>query len=394
MSEKYWGALSGCAFQDSQTAGRLNNDNDRDLKYECDRIDAVLNPYGMDIFKFLEDKGIRRQQGLEQVIAAPINYNISNRNRHTLSVVAMAVRLAERLGYNAKLVQAIGLGHDVGHSILGHVGEEFFAECIYRRELAKAEKNCGAHNPFPQKESDCYFAHARNSIIYAQRVARKGIGLNISYEVLCGILDHSASGRDIVAGNALFHEQAIIWLCDPGSYLPNDLGDAHREGYIDLDNLPLCIKKLADGANTPGCIQNNIRSKIMGAAIKESLQEGYFSFYKCDEAQWFKEMKQWMYKNVYYNMGKKRENQKNFLPNIYSYVEECYPDYDPLLIMSLMVDWDIEKLVSDMMHNPGNGLEKYGFHERIIGLPKCREFDFHTYDLDKSHFKIPDLLST
>jgi dGTPase len=162
-------------------------------------------------------KAFRRLKHKTQVFIAPPGDHYVTRLTHTLEVSQVARSIARALNLNEDLAEAISLGHDLGHTPFGHVGEEVLDE-LYSRG----------------------FSHNEQSLRIVECLERDGRGLNLTFEVREGILKHSKSREDILAGwdppSTL--EGQIVKLGDSVAYINHDIEDASRAGVIDRGNLP------------------------------------------------------------------------------------------------------------------------------------------------------------
>ena len=134
---------------------------------ECD----VRTVYQRDRDRILHSKAFRRLKDKTQVFLAPHGDHYRNRLTHTLEVSQIARTIAKALRLNEDLVEAIALGHDLGHTPFGHAGEH-----------ALDEIHPGG------------FTHYRQSIRVVQILEKNGEGLNLTWEVRDGILNHRLSG--------------------------------------------------------------------------------------------------------------------------------------------------------------------------------------------------------
>ena len=135
---------------------------------ECD----VRTVYQRDRDRILHSKAFRRMKDKTQVFVAPQGDHYRTRLTHTLEVSQIARTIAKALRLNEDLVEAIALGHDLGHTPFGHAGE----------------RALDAVNPDG-------FAHYKQSVRVAQVLEKNGEGLNLTWEVRDGILNHRTSGN-------------------------------------------------------------------------------------------------------------------------------------------------------------------------------------------------------
>ena len=181
--------------------------------------------YQRDRDRVIHSKAFRRLKHKTQVFIAPISDHFSTRLSHTIEVAQIARSIARALRLNEDLAEAIALSHDLGHTPFGHLGEDFFADRIpggYR--------------------------HADQSLRVVDVLEKDGQGLNLTWEVRQGILNHS-KGRGSLnairqADDEVSLEAEICRLSDAIAYVNHDLGDALRAGVIQSDDIPLHVRQL------------------------------------------------------------------------------------------------------------------------------------------------------
>ena len=166
--------------------------------------------------RIVHSKAFRRLQGKTQVYIAPEGDHFRTRLTHTLEVAQVARTLARALRLNEDLTEAIALGHDLGHTPFGHIGEASLNELM------------------PEG-----FRHNEQSLRVVERLERDGQGLNLTREVRDGILNHSGSGFPSTL------EGECVRRADRIAYLNHDLDDALRGGILQDFELPAdCLKVL------------------------------------------------------------------------------------------------------------------------------------------------------
>ena len=178
---------------------------------ECD----VRTVYQRDRDRILHSKAFRRMKDKTQVFLAPQGDHYRTRLTHTLEVSQIARTIAKALRLNEDLVEAIALGHDLGHTPFGHAGE----------------RALDAVNPDG-------FAHYKQSVRVAQVLEKNGEGLNLTWEVRDGILNHRTSG------NPSTLEGQLVRLSDKIAYIHHDMDDAQRAGIITEDDIPITLRIL------------------------------------------------------------------------------------------------------------------------------------------------------
>jgi dGTPase len=167
---------------------------------------AVRTPFQRDRDRLVHSKPFRRLKGKTQVFIDPQGDHYRTRMTHTLETTAISRVVARALRLNEDLVEAIGLGHDTGHTPFGHAGEEALDEALRER--------FGGH-----------FLHNEQSF----RVARQ---LNLTREVCDGILTHTGEQEPAT------HEGKIVRIVDRIAYVNHDIDDALRYGLLTEQDLP------------------------------------------------------------------------------------------------------------------------------------------------------------
>ncbi len=175
--------------------------------------DPLRNPYQRDRDRIIHTKSFRRLKHKTQVFISPEGDHYRTRLTHTLEVSAIARTVGRALGLDEDLVEAITMGHDLGHAPFGHAGEAALHEVLEER--------------FGRR-----FLHNEQSLRVVERVERDGQGLNLTAGVRDGILHHTGSG----APSTL--EGQIVRLVDRVAYVNHDIEDAIRAGLIDPSELP------------------------------------------------------------------------------------------------------------------------------------------------------------
>jgi dGTPase len=171
---------------------------------------SLRTPFQRDRDRIVYSKAFRRLKHKTQVFIAPEGDHYRTRLTHTLEATQISRTVARALRLNEDLVEAIGLGHDVGHPPFGHIGEEVLDAC------ARARFGRG-------------FRHYEHSLRVVDRLER----LNLTEPVRDGILHHS-SGADEPATL----EGRIVRLVDRIAYINHDIDDALRAGVIAPGDLP------------------------------------------------------------------------------------------------------------------------------------------------------------
>jgi dGTPase len=175
---------------------------------------GLRTPFQRDRDRIVHSKSFRRLKHKTQVFVAPSGDHYRTRLTHTLEVAQISRTVARALRLNEDLVEAIGLGHDLGHPPFGHIGEAALDQCL-------------------SEHFGSAFRHHEQSLRVVEVLERDGQGLNLNEPVLNGILSHS--GR---APEPSTLEGKIVRLMDRAAYINHDIDDAVRAGVISLADLP------------------------------------------------------------------------------------------------------------------------------------------------------------
>jgi len=213
--------LSPVAAVNARSRGRRFPEREHDTRLAFER----------DRDRILHSKAFRRLKGKTQVFLAPRGDHYRNRLTHTLEVAQVARSVARALRLNEMLVEAVVMGHDLGHTPFGHAGERVLAR------LAPSG-----------------FHHVQQSLRVVEVLEKDGEGLNLTAEVRDGILRHSKGrGQVLLAGSgakALTLEAEIVRLADVVAYVNHDLDDAVRGGLLREEDVPAGIHRTLGGRHS------------------------------------------------------------------------------------------------------------------------------------------------
>ncbi len=202
------------AARSAESRGRARPEPEDDLRPVFQR----------DRDRLLHCKSFRRLKGKTQVFLAPKGDHYRTRLTHTLEVAQVARSIARALRLNEMLVEAVVMGHDLGHTPFGHAGE---------RALDGLVKG-GFH-------------HVRQSVRVVEVLEKDGRGLNLTAEVLDGILKHSKGKGEVLlrgaGAKALTLEAEIVRIADIVAYVNHDLDDAIRGGLLREADVPRDIRR-------------------------------------------------------------------------------------------------------------------------------------------------------
>lgn len=264
-----YAALSG----DSRGRGRPEE--------ECD----VRTVYQRDRDRILHCKAFRRMKDKTQVFLAPQGDHYRNRLTHTLEVSQIARTIAKALRLNEDLVEAIALGHDLGHTPFGHAGERALnAVCPYG------------------------FCHSEQSVRTVDLLEKNGQGLNLTMEVRDGILNHQTSGMPFTL------EGRIVRFSDKIAYIHHDMDDAIRAGILKEEDVPGRITEII-GDTTGKRLDHFIHDIVSTSYGKSDIMMSE------TVAKAMKELREFMFERVYQNKEAKSEEGKAemLIQTLYSY---------------------------------------------------------------------------
>ncbi|MDR0477219.1 MAG: deoxyguanosinetriphosphate triphosphohydrolase [Desulfobulbaceae bacterium] len=217
LEEREEGTLSPFAALSQNSRGRRRE--------EEDVITDIRLPFQRDRDRIVHSKAFRRMQYKTQVFLSPTGDHYRTRLTHVLEVSQIARTIASALCLNEPLVEAIALGHDLGHTPFGHAGEATLNEL-----------HPGG------------FKHYTHSLRVVDCLENDGKGLNLTYEVRDGIVRHSKGAGDIIpkdpAKLAVTLEGQVVRLADIIAYVNHDLDDALRARIIGEDDLLPRIRKV------------------------------------------------------------------------------------------------------------------------------------------------------
>ena len=249
--------------------------------------DGVRNPFQRDRDRIVHAKAFRRLMHKTQVFISPDGDHFRTRLTHTLEMMQISRTIARSLNLNEDLTEAIALGHDLGHTPFGHVGEE-----ALDRTLAPHERG---------------FRHNEHSLRVVDVLEKEGEGLNLTNEVRDGILNHTGKGYPST------REGEIVRVADRMAYVNHDVDDAIRAGVISFEDLPKGpIAVLGDRMGAR--IDTLVRDMIL-----TSRERGEISLsQKVYEA--LMELRTWLYENVYLSpLSRESRKAEDVVASLFEY---------------------------------------------------------------------------
>lgn len=255
LEERERGFLSPCAVCSSDSKGRVRDEEPCEIRTVFQR----------DRDRIIHSKAFRRLKHKTQVFLSPLGDHYRTRLTHTLEVSQIARTISRSLCLNEDLTEAIALGHDLGHTPFGHMGERVLNEL------------CPGG-----------FKHNEQSLRVVKTLEGKD-GLNLTYEVMDGILCHTGDKKaDTLEGR-------VVALSDKIAYINHDIDDAIRGGVLDESDLP---KEYTDVLGTRHSRRINTMIK---ATIECGVSDGIRMKPEVAEAMYG--LRKFMFDNVYLNVG-------------------------------------------------------------------------------------------
>ena len=288
-------------------------------KYACPDSDAIYlhenkddfrTPFFRDIDRIIYTLAFVRYSDKTQVFSFKENDHLTKRMIHIQYVAKIARTIGRALGLNEDLIEAAALGHDLGHTPFGHVGEAILNEI-------SLENNEG------------YFNHNVHSVRLLMYIENYGKGLNITLQTLDAIMCHNGEFasqmyevkkktkeeflkeyescyKDRAAIKKLRPmtlEGAVVRISDLIAYLGRDIEDAKRMGLIDFSDIPLSIKENLGTSNRE--IVNTIVMDIINNSIGKDYIKLSDNVFKS-----IVELKKFNYENIYYKAYTEEEKDK------------------------------------------------------------------------------------
>ncbi len=294
--------LSPFAKKSTETCGRLREEQPCPMRTDFQR----------DRDRILHCKSFRRLKNKTQVFFSPEGDHYRTRLTHTLNVSQIARSIARALSLNEDLTEAIALGHDLGHTPFGHSGERIL-----------------------QKLNPKGFEHNEQSGRVVDFLENDGLGLNLTREVVDGIINHRLSTRPKTL------EGMAVNIADRIAYINHDIDDAVAGGFITLADLPKdCVKLLGKRSS------ERINSMIFSIVRQSENQNKVEMEPEIAEATAF--LRAFLFKNVYNDITFKKEEEKadKMISALYGFYHD-HPEKMPEFNQSVIEKEGIDTAVCD-----------------------------------------------
>jgi dGTPase len=267
IEKREYEILSPYATKAAETKGRVYPEEKCDIRTEFQR----------DRDRIIHSKAFRRLMHKTQVFLAPEGDHYRTRLTHTIEVSQIARTICRGIGLNEDLAEAIAMGHDLGHTPFGHIGE---------KALNDIHEGGFRHN-----------IQSLRVVDVLEGDPKKG-GINLTAEVRDGILNHTGSTVPFTL------EGQVVKTSDRIAYINHDIDDAIRSGIIKQEELPKdCIKHLGKDHRTR-------INTMVSDMIKSSYNKEIISMSR-DVLKYMNELRDFMFVSVYLNSSvKKNENNE------------------------------------------------------------------------------------
>jgi len=211
----------------------------------------IRTAFQRDRDRILHSKAFRRLKHKTQVFLSPEGDHYRTRLTHTLEVTQIARTISRALRLNEDLTEAIGLGHDLGHTPFGHAGEAILNEIVPGG-----------------------FRHYEQSLRVVEKLEANGEGLNLTWEVRDGIVKHSKGAGAVFTkqdkGRPATLEGQVVRVSDIIAYVNHDLDDAVRSGLIKTKDIPKHIIEILGNSHSKRI--NTLVSNVIYSSLKQDLQ--------------------------------------------------------------------------------------------------------------------------
>ncbi|AGB19629.1 deoxyguanosinetriphosphate triphosphohydrolase [Thermoanaerobacterium thermosaccharolyticum] len=294
--------LSPYAAHSRETKGRVSEEEKCDIRTDFQR----------DRDRIIHCKAFRRLSHKTQVFISPEGDHYRTRLTHTLEVAQISKTIARALRLNEDLTEAIALGHDLGHTPFGHSGEQVLNKLL--------------------KDG---FRHNVQSLRVVDVLENNGSGLNLTWEVRDGILNHSTSGSPGTL------EGKIVQLSDKIAYVNHDIDDAIRGKILTNDDIPRDLRQILGDTHSKriNTMVRDIIENSMGKndiSMSDDIYEATYS------------LRDFLFKKVYIGSKAKSEEikAKKVVEQLFNYFYENVDDM-PKEFVELTYKYGKDRAVAD-----------------------------------------------
>ena len=313
--------LSPYAAKSADTRGRARAETPCEMRTE----------YQRDRDRIIYSKAFIRLKNKTQVFFSPEGDHYVTRLTHTLDVSQIARSLARALSLNEDLTEAIALGHDLGHTPFGHSGERIL-----------------------NKLSPTGFKHNEQSVRVVDVLEKDGNGLNLTFEVRDGILNHKKELKPQTL------EGKCVNIADRIAYINHDLNDAIRAGILTTEDVPEEIRKVL-GSTSRERINTAIKSAYRNSVGKREVELSDEVLQASDE------LRKFMFERVYLTKFARGEEKKaeRMISALYEYFT-AHKEQLPPTYVGLIEKYPVEKVVCDYISSMTDRYAVYLFNKIFV----------------------------
>ena len=292
---------------------------------QAEEPSAMRTEFQRDRDRIIHTKSFRRLMHKTQVFIAPRGDHYRTRLTHTLEVTQIARTIGRALGLNEDLIEAIGMGHDLGHTPFGHAGERALAEVIDG------------------------FRHNEQSLRLVDRLENDGQGLNLTEPVRDGILRHSKGRTSIMHAHSMNPatlEGHVVKIADGVAYMNHDLDDAVRAGIIAERDIPDDVIRYLGGRHSERI--NTLVTDIIEQSDVES-PEGTIGM-SSSTREVADVLRNFLYERVYDPINERPEtHQAQDIVRTHYHYFMAHPDEMPALYVNSHPEDTVERRVADFV---------------------------------------------
>jgi len=294
-------------LHEEEHLSRFATKNNEAYRQVLEHEKRLRGPFAIDRDRIIHTGAYRRYQGKTQVVyfSNLFDEEMSNRSLHTTYVSQVSRSIGKMLHLNGDLIEAIALGHDLGHPPFGHDGEEILNECCIKHGIGR-------------------FHHNIESLFIVDHITNYGKGLNLTFQVRDGIVSHDGEVHDeqlhpkidktesdiekflqtMKTENTTSPpstlEACVVRISDTIAYIGQDIEDAIRLGFLNRDELP------GDATNKLGSTNDEIVRTLITNVIYNSFDKDYVAF-DTETSDALYELKRFNYKKIYNHPWIKKE---------------------------------------------------------------------------------------
>ena len=267
--------LIDSATYSNRTKGRAIKEDD----------DKIRTPFMVDRDRIIHSKSFRRLKHKTQVYIKTFGDHYRTRLTHTLEVSQVARTVGVGIGLNETFIEAIALGHDLGHVAFAHNGEEVLNKFL-----------------------DGGFKHNEQSVRVVTKLENSGKGLNLTEEVIEGILNHSGLSNNNSHNKDRTLEGRVVQYSDKIAYINHDIDDSVRAGLLSEQDLPKEILNVLGKTHSERI--NTLVTDLIDTSLK-NINQGNNIVKLSDEIECaMRELRAFMFKNIYHSDALKEERNK------------------------------------------------------------------------------------